>query len=94
MTTMFRSAIAVPAELGEIEYCGDAMIVARAWQPMDEPLQVVLEGQYVWREIPVKVKAAAYGIAIAAYWTSLREAKGFIAGYVGGITDAEARKAL
>jgi hypothetical protein len=63
-------------------YVGDILIVHRAWTRMRGPLKLTMSGQYVWREVPVKIKAAEFGFSVAQYWINLTAAKEYVAGYI------------
>lgn len=63
-------------------YTGDILIVHRAWTRMRGPLKLTMSGQYVWKEVPVKVKAAEFGFSVAQYWINLTAAKEYVAGYI------------
>jgi hypothetical protein len=63
-------------------YVGDILIVHRAWSRMRGPLKLTMSGQYVWKEIPVKIKAAEFGFSVAQYWINLTAAKEYVAGYI------------
>lgn len=63
-------------------YIGIPLIVHRAWVLMQRDWRQVINAQYVWREIPVKVKAEEFGYSVRHYWNYLQYGKAFIAGHV------------
>lgn len=63
-------------------YLGDILVVHRAWTRMRGPLKLTMYGQYVLREMKVKVKAAEFGFSVAQYWINLTAAKEYVAGYI------------
>jgi hypothetical protein len=64
-------------------YSGMSLLIHRAWYEMPERVwMLVMDGQYVWREIPVKVKAAEIGIKDHEWFDHLIALKGYLRGYV------------
>jgi hypothetical protein len=63
-------------------YTGITLEVHRAFHAMNREWRQVIQLQYVWREIPVKVKAASIDCSIRDYWHRLNFGKAFIQGFV------------
>jgi len=63
-------------------YVGIPLLVHRAWNLMERDWRQVINAQYVWREIPVKIKADEFGYSVRHYWNYLQYGKAFISGYV------------
>jgi hypothetical protein len=71
-------------------YVGLSLLVHRAWYTMpNQQWRLVMDAHYVWREIPVRLKAPVIPIAIRDFWNRLDLLKAYIAGYVQLNRDAE-----
>jgi hypothetical protein len=71
-------------------YAGISLLVHRAWYTMpNQQWRLIMDAHYVWREIPVKVKARVVPVAVRDFWTRLDLLKAYIGGYVQQNRDAE-----
>ncbi len=62
-------------------YRGDALAVHRARQFMSGRMKRILEAHYVFREVPVKTKAPALELSVAAYWREIASLKSYLSGF-------------
>jgi len=72
-------------------YHGLGLLVHRAWVSMpNSRWRLIMDAHYVWREVPVKLKAPIIPCQVREFWDGVDLLKAYIAGYVQLNRDAEA----
>ncbi len=67
-------------------YLGTALLIHRGFCSMqDGTYRQVMDAHYVWRELPVKVKASYLGLGESRYWEIVGAVKGYIQGFVRAV---------
>lgn len=71
-------------------YKGMSLVIHRCWLGMPSGTwKLVMDAHYVWREIPVKIKAPEIGIKVDAYWDQLNLLKAYLYGAVRNHPDKD-----
>jgi hypothetical protein len=71
-------------------YTGISLLVHRCWIAMPRrSWMLVMDAHYVWREIPIKLKAPEVGMKVDEYWNQLRLLKAYLLGAVRNMPDSE-----
>lgn len=65
-------------------YTGDALLVHRCWSGMLRPWAEVMHVHYVWRELPVKLRAESLKLDFTEYYARLNLLKVHVDNYVNG----------
>jgi hypothetical protein len=72
-------------------YSGFGLLVHRAWYTMpNSQWRLIMDAHYVWREVPVRLKAPIIPCQVRDFWSGVDLLKAYIAGYVQLNRDAEA----
>jgi hypothetical protein len=63
-------------------YTGMSLIVHQAYMKMPGNHRIMMNLHYVWREIPVRLRAREVDVSVAQYWIQVSVMKGFLHGAV------------
>lgn len=63
-------------------YTGDSLIIHRCWNEMPGAWKEVMHVHYVWREIPVKKRAASIDLSVTTYYERLYNLKKHVGTYI------------